>query len=116
LFTIFINDLDDDIKSDILKSADDVRFIGRVGSEDDAGQLRMDLASLGSYAEKWGMVFNVGKCKVLNIGFKNRKEDYSPILNGVPLGRIKEEKGLGVIFFHDLKVGKPCFKAASKGN
>jgi len=30
LFTMFVNDLDDDIKSDILKFADDVKLIGRV--------------------------------------------------------------------------------------
>jgi len=35
LFTIFIIDLKDDIKSNILKFADDVKLIGRMGSEDD---------------------------------------------------------------------------------
>jgi len=52
LFSIFINDLDDDIKSDILKFTDAVKLIGRVGSEEDVGPLRMDLASLGGWAEK----------------------------------------------------------------
>jgi len=36
------------------------------------------------------MKFNVEKCKVLNIGFKNREEPYA--LNGAALGIIKEEK------------------------
>jgi len=57
------------------------------------------------------MKFNEGKCKLMNIGFRNRKEDY-----GVPLGIIKEEKELGVFVSQYLKVGKQCFKAASKGN
>jgi len=61
LFTIFINDLDDDIKSDILKFEYDVMLIGRVDSEDDVGRLRMDLISLAGWAEKWQMKFNVEK-------------------------------------------------------
>jgi len=35
LFTILINDLDDDIKSDMLKFADDVKLIGRADSAED---------------------------------------------------------------------------------
>jgi len=53
LFTIFINDLHDDIKSEMLKFVDDVKLTGRVGSEDDVGRLIMDLTtSLGGWAEK----------------------------------------------------------------
>jgi len=48
LFTIFIND----IKSDILRFADDAKLIGRVGSEDEVGRLKMNLASLDGWAEK----------------------------------------------------------------
>jgi len=59
------------------------------------------------------MMFNVGKREVMNIGFKNRNEDYA--LNGIPLHRIKEEKDLGITICQDLKVGKQCFKAAYKG-
>jgi len=60
------------------------------------------------------MKFNVEKCKVMNIGFRNREEHYA--LNVAPLGVIKEEKDLGVIVCQNLKVGKQCFKAASKVN
>jgi len=82
----------------ILKSADDVKLIWRVGSEQDAARLRINLASLGNWAEKWQIIFSVEKCKVMNIGFKNRKKDFT--LNGVPLIKIKEEKDLGVIVCH----------------
>jgi len=98
----------------MLKFADDVKLIGRVDSLDDVGRLRMDLPKLGSWAKNWQMMFNVKKYKVMNIGFKNREEDYA--LNGIPLGTIIEEKDLGVIIFPDLKVGKEYNKAASKGN
>jgi len=60
-------------------------------------------------AEKWQMMFNVGKCKVMNIGIKNRKEDYA--LNGIPLNRIKEEKDLGITICQDLKVWETVFQS-----
>jgi len=78
LFTIFINDLYDDIQSDMLKFADDVKLIGRV---DDVDRLRIYLTRLSSWAKNWQMIFNVEKCKVMNIGFKNKEEDYA--LNGM---------------------------------
>jgi len=86
LFTIFINGLDDDMKSDMLKFADDVKLIGtrRVDSVEDVGRLKMDMTRLGSWAETWQRMFNVDKCKVMNIGFKNREKEYA--LNGIPLG------------------------------
>jgi len=54
------------------------------------------------------MMFNVEICKVMNIGFNNRKEDYP--LNGVPLGRINKKKELGAIVCQDLKVGNSVSK------
>jgi len=48
------------------------------------------------------MRFNVEKCKVINIGFRNREEQYA--LNGAPLSVIKQEKDLGVIVCQNLKV------------
>jgi len=74
----------------ILKFGDDVTRIGRVDSEDDVFRLRINLISSGGWSEKFQMKFNVEKCKVLNIGFRNREEPYG--LNGAPLGIIKEEK------------------------
>jgi len=64
----------------------------------------MDLISYGRWAEKWQIKFNEGKCKLMNIGFKNRKEDYE--LHGVPLGIIKEEKDLARCYrFSRSKIG-----------
>ena len=114
LFIIYINDLDDGIKSDLLKFADDVKLIGNNDSIDQGSHLRTDLQRLEGWADKWQMRFNVEKCKVMNIGVKNRCEGY--LLDGLPLGTISEEKDLGVIVCKDLKVGRQCFKAAAKGN
>jgi len=50
----------------------------------------------------------------MNIGFRNRKK-YGT-LTSAPLGIIMEEKDLGAIVCQNLKVGKECFKVASKGS
>jgi len=63
----------------------------------------MYLASLGGWAEKWQIKFNVEKFKVMNIGFRSREKHYA--LNGAPLGVIKEDNELGVIVCQNLKVG-----------
>jgi len=68
----------------------EVKLFGRVDSEDNVGRLRMDLISLGCWAEKWQMKFNVDKSKELKIGFRNSEEPYA--LKGAPLGIIKVEK------------------------
>ena len=54
LFLIFINDLDEDINSNILKFADDTKIFKEV-------RLQADLDKLVLWAQKWQMVFNVDK-------------------------------------------------------
>ena len=41
------------------------------------------------------MLFNVDKCKVMHIGYKNVKATYE--MNGKPLEEVTEERDLGVI-------------------
>ena len=43
LFLIYINDLDNKVKSAILKFADDTKALGRVANADEIRQLRRDL-------------------------------------------------------------------------
>ena len=67
---IFVNDLDDGVISKLLKFADDVKLIGQVASEWDVDSLRADLQLLAEWSEDWQMLFNVEKCKVLHVGYK----------------------------------------------
>jgi len=82
--------------------------MGRVGIEDDVARLKIDLASLGIWTEKWPLMFNVNKCNSMNIRFKNRKNDYE--LNSVPLGRIKKEKDLVLSFARISRFGNSASK------
>ena len=76
LFTIFINDLEDNVKNRVLKFADDSKLWGRVGSIEERMSLQKDLDILGEWSIRNKMPFNVGKCKVMHVG-KNEKFEYS---------------------------------------
>jgi len=64
LFLIFINDLDEDISSNILKFADDTKIFREVRNCTECSHLQDDLDKLVSWAQKWQMEFNVDKCKL----------------------------------------------------
>jgi len=96
LFLIYINDLDEDIKSLILKFADDTKIFQKIVSEEDSRQLQNDLDVLLQWAGDWQMTFNIAKCKVMHIGNRNL-----PLMcyymNGHKLEECQEEKDLGVL-------------------
>jgi ribonuclease P/MRP protein subunit RPP40 len=64
LFIIFINDMDEVVRQiNILKKfADDTKLGKTVRVEKDREDLQDALDKMCTWADKWGMVFNVGKC------------------------------------------------------
>ena len=58
---IYINDLDDSIKSNVLKFADDTKLFRKVNTDGDKQHLQNDLDRLVKWSEKWQMLFNFGK-------------------------------------------------------
>jgi len=73
-------------------------------------KLQLDLHHLCKWCQDWLMLFNVGKCKVMHIGFNNIKAKYK--MSGKFLEEVFEERDLGVIIRNDLKCRSPCMKAA----
>ena len=71
LFIVFIDDIDEGIRSTVLKFADDTKLVARVGSEEDRERLRQDLVELYKWSEDWQMLFNLDKCAVMHSGFAN---------------------------------------------
>ena len=114
LFTVFINDLEDGIQSDLSKFADDTKLIASSETEEETEVIQADLRKLHEWSIKWQMNFNAEKCKVLHLGNKNKKTQYE--IGGKVIGAVNEEKDLGVIVTDNFKVGKQCTKAANKGN
>ena len=60
------------------------------------------------------MLFNFGKYKCIHIGHGPMDEEYK--MGDAVLGRITQEKDLGVTFSVDMKVSEQCGITASKGN
>lgn len=114
LFLIFINDLDEDIVSWILKFADDTKIFGEVADSVTRDQLQADLNKLTLWSERWQMKFNVDKCKVMHIGSKNQNSTY--MMNGKELQTTASEKDLGIIIMNSLKVSDQCMQAYNRAS
>ena len=112
LFLKYINDLEDNITSNVLKFGDDTKVLRRVNTNTDT-HLQNDLDRLVKWSEKWQML-NFGKCKRLHTGHGNLDVNYK--MGDTVLGTTVKEKDLGVTISTDMKVSEQCGIAASKSN
>ena len=90
LFLIYVNDLDDNIISNISKFADDTKLSTPAYSKDNCDALQEDLNSILNWSKKWGMKFNVDKCKSLHIG--NNNINYSYKMDNDAIRKTTEQK------------------------
>ncbi len=96
MFTVYIDDLEAEIKQRNLK-ADNTK--GSNGQQDNnkhrgQGQAAKALDCLCDWADNWGMSFNLAKCKVMHVGVNNPAYEYT--MRGVKLGNTEEERDIGV--------------------
>ena len=92
------------------KFADDIKVAQPIRSEEDRGRLQAALEALVNWADKWGMSFNILKCKVMHIGHNNPRHEYT--MNGRRLEASDQERDLGVIVSDKLKPASQCATAA----
>jgi hypothetical protein len=112
LFLIFINDLDAEVRmiEVVKKFADDTKIGKTVQSEEDKLELQRAIDSLTEWAEKWGMAFNVAKCKIMHFGHENPGFEYT--MSGQKLDTTEEERDIGVMVTKNLRPSAQCAKAA----
>ena len=112
LFDIFINDIDLlAALIDILrKFADDTKLGKIVMNVEDSQVLQDCLDMLVDWANKWGMKFNTGKCKVMHVGSSNLRIQYS--MSGQVLETTETERDIGVLVSAGMKPARQCLKAA----
>ena len=65
LFTIFINDLPDEVNSFCKNFADDTKIYDK---STNYNRLQENLNRLQNWSDKWNLYFNIEKCKVLHVG------------------------------------------------
>ena len=70
LFLLYINDINNAIKSQIKLFADDSVLYRKIRNQNDQVILQNDLDTISSWAEKWLMELNIIKCSVLSITLK----------------------------------------------
>jgi ribonuclease P/MRP protein subunit RPP40 len=112
LFVIYINDIDDNIQSKVLKFADDTKVYRHVHSGTDIDILRSDLVKSFDWSKEWRMLFNIDKCKIMHIGYNNPNATYS--VDSIDLSSVDEEKDLDVVITKDFKAGNQCGHAVKK--
>ena len=116
LFTIFINDLSDEVNSICKIFADDTKIFD---STDKSLSIQQDISNLIKWSEKWNLYFNDSKCKVMHLGRNNPHSKYEiKHRNGDrhTLHECEEEKDLGIIFDYKLTFDSHINSAISKGN
>ncbi len=117
LFTVYIDDLEVEVvrrllEELIVKFADDTKGAKVIESAADRDKLQEALDCLCDWAEKWGMAFNIAKCKVMHIARHNPGYEYT--MRGTKLGETDEERDIGVMITKTLKPSVQCDKAAGR--
>lgn len=117
LFSLHINDILDDIDSEIRLFADDCVCYRIINSINDCQKLQQDIDRLGAWARKWGMRFQPVKCNMMKLTRKKKHHiDFDYKLEGTSLKFLDTIKYLGVHISSDLRWEKHVSEVTSKAN
>ena len=117
LFLIYINDLIDEVSSDIRIFADDT-FIFRIVDPSSTYELTQDLEKITRWAHRWKMIFNPDISKqAVEIVFSNKriKPVVIPLVfNGIDVKSVNDTKHIGLILDSKLNFKSHLEKKLSK--
>ena len=95
-----------------MKFADDTKSAKTIEGEVDRDKLQEALNCLFDWSVRWGMSFNLEKCKVMHVGRNNPNYEYT--MGGVKLAETDEERDIGVMISKNMKPSSQCSKAAGR--
>ena len=115
LFLIYINDIANNMSSQVSIFADDTKIFRRISTNEDSLALQEDLKTAGKWSKEWKLGFNASKCHVLRIGTPSDMEDRPQYhLNEVILENVTEQNDLGVLIDSNLDFEKHVNKCIRK--
>ena len=116
LFLVYINDIQQNIKSDIRLFADDSILYREIHSVNDHHILQEDINTLSNWATTWLMEFNVKKCAVLTVSRKRNASHFQYSMFQQHLSRVDQHDYLGVSIASDLRWNFHCQNNIKKAN
>ena len=102
LFLLYINDLPENVQSQVCLFADDIAVYLTMQGPNDSERLQSDLNVLQEWGEKWDMEFNPSKCQVLHITRSCNPIRYNYTMHGQTLESVENARYLGVDISSDL--------------
>ena len=102
LFLLYINDLPENVQSQVRLFADDTAVYLTVQDPNDSKRLQSDLNVLQEWEKKWDMEFNPSKCQVLHITRSRTPIRYKYTMHGQILESVENARYLGVDISSDL--------------
>lgn len=119
LFICYINDLPEEIHTNVKLFADDTKVYADVSESSNGQKLQEDISRLDDWAKKWQLSFNSrSKCKVMHIRNNNTKRKYKMQQEQelVDLETTEIEKDIGVHVDKELKFDRHVEIQCGKAN
>jgi len=115
LFTVFINDLPNQINSMCDIFADDTKIYNITKNNN---IIQSDIFKLQEWTEKWNLYFNVSKCNVMHIGKRNAGCEYVMKVDDElqKINVCENEKDLGITFDSDFSFDIHIQRVVAKAN
>ena len=102
LFLVFINDLPEQVQSEVRLFADDAVVYRRIHSEADSKILQEDLDRLLEWERTWQMAFHPEKCQVIRVTRSTKPRITKYHLRGCQLEEVDSARYLGVDIHRQL--------------